>query len=139
MRRSLCKLSISEILLKKTKKKGVNTALIHFDAHTDLLESRMGIDLCFGSWTYHVLGCLTSPKHIIQLGIRSSAEDRNFWENKLQIKQYWSHEIIKDNLDNFSQKLTDHLKQIDVEEVYISFDIDAIDAGYGMRDQTPRR
>jgi agmatinase len=123
--------------LKKQKKKGVNTALIHFDAHTDLLDSRLGIDLCFGTWTYHVLDDLASSDHIIQLGIRSSGKDRNHWENKFQMKQYWSHEILNANLDEFSEKIVDHLKQINVEEIYISFDIDAIDAGYASATGTP--
>ena len=28
---------------------------VHFDAHTDLLVERLGIDLCFGSWCTHIL------------------------------------------------------------------------------------
>ena len=30
-------------------------AVIHFDAHTDLLSERFGVDINFGSWAYHIL------------------------------------------------------------------------------------
>lgn len=123
--------------LKKQKKKGTPTALIHFDAHTDLLDIRLGIDLCFGSWTYHIMDDLASPDHIIQLGIRSSGQDRNHWETKFKHKQYWSDEITQANLDEFSESIIQHLKQIGIEEIYISFDIDAIDAGYASATGTP--
>lgn len=123
--------------LKKQKKLGINTALIHFDAHTDLLDIRLGIDLCFGTWTYHILDDLQSSDHIVQLGIRSSGKDRDHWEKKFNIKQYWSHEITDANLDDFSQSIVDHLKKINVEEIYISFDIDGIDAKYASATGTP--
>lgn len=123
--------------LKNQKRKGVPTALIHFDAHTDLLDIRLGIDLCFGSWTYHIMDDLASPDHLIQLGIRSSGQDRNHWEQKFQHHQYWSDEITKANLDDFSEKIIQQLKALSIEEIYISFDIDAIDAGYASATGTP--
>lgn len=54
----------------KFKKK---VALIHFDAHTDLLHERQGIDICFGSWVANILSYLPSPDLCIQIGIRTTA------------------------------------------------------------------
>ena len=62
-------------------------AIIHFDAHTDLLTERLGIDLCFGSWCTHILEDLNSPSHLVQLGIRSSGKTKSHWENTFGVKQ----------------------------------------------------
>ena len=43
------------------KKAGKKVAIIHFDAHTDLLESRLGVDICFGSWCTHIIKYLPTP------------------------------------------------------------------------------
>ena len=41
---------LTKAYLKAKRAQGKRTAIIHFDAHTDLLVERLGIDLCFGSW-----------------------------------------------------------------------------------------
>ena len=46
---------LTKAYLTAKKKQGKRAAIIHFDAHTDLLVERLGIDLCFGSWCTHIL------------------------------------------------------------------------------------
>lgn len=116
---------VKSYLQSRTNKE--NIALIHFDAHTDLLESRLGIDLCFGSWLTHVLPFMHSPKHVVQLGIRSSGKDKNFWQNKFGITQLWANELQQASLNDTLQDVITQLKSFGVTEVYISFDIDALD------------
>ena len=70
-------------------------ALIHFDAHTDLLEQRLGVEICFGSWCTHILEDLEKPSDLIQLGIRSSGKEKAHWENTFGVKQHWAQEIIE--------------------------------------------
>ncbi len=120
-----------------SRKSKATAALIHFDAHTDLLDKRMGIDLCFGTWTYHILRHLSSPKHIIQLGIRSSAKTKSHWKKKLGVEQYWAHEINKWGIQKTYNKLKKHLKKLEISELYISFDIDALDEKYASATGTP--
>lgn len=119
---------------RKSKKKA---ALLHFDAHTDLLERRMGIDICFGTWTFQILKHLSSKDHIVQLGIRSSGKDKKFWKNELGVEQYWAHEMKKWGVEKTYQKLKAHYKKLGVEEIYISFDIDALDIKYASATGTP--
>ncbi|MBL7665889.1 MAG: arginase family protein [Bacteriovoracaceae bacterium] len=123
------------LLHKKNQKKKV--AVIHFDAHTDLLNTRLGIERCFGTWAYQILGQLAAPDHLIQIGIRSSGRDKAHWENTLGIKQFWANEIKTLGVNNILEQIIIHLKAKKVTELYISFDIDAIDSDYVSATGTP--
>lgn len=116
---------------------GKKIGLIHFDAHTDLMIERLGIDLCFGTWVPHILPFFNDPSNVYQIGIRSSGQERSHWENTFGVHQVWTKEIqekgIKVCLENFDQ----YLKDKKFDEVYISFDIDALDAGYAPATGTP--
>ena len=123
--------------LEEKSAKGIKVALIHFDAHTDLLTERLGIDICFGTWTAQVLPFLESPDCLIQLGIRSSGKDRNHWENSFGHRQYWTHELIGEKAETAANEIIEHLKNIGIQELYISFDIDCLDQSYAGATGTP--
>ncbi len=123
--------------IKNRKEQGIKVAIIHFDAHTDLLDKRLGIDICFGSWAYHIIQELDSPDLLIQLGIRSSGQDKSYWENKLGIKQFWTNEIQAKGIVSIADEINEHLKNNKVDELYISFDIDSIDSDYVSATGTP--
>lgn len=122
--------------LKSKKKQGIKTAIIHFDAHTDLMVKRLGIDICFASWAYHMIEHLDSPSDLIQLGIRSSGQNKEYWENKLSVQQFWADEI-NNNESAIIETIIAYLKDKGVQELYVSFDIDALDASYASATGTP--
>jgi agmatinase len=132
--------SVSYALVKPwiiaKRKAGKKVAIIHFDAHTDLMSERLGIDICFGSWAYHMLELLEKPEHLIQFGIRSSGKPKEFWESSLGVKQYWAAEI-RENIQEVLDQTMAFLKKEDIDEVYISFDIDALDSKYASATGTP--
>lgn len=121
------------ILAKKNA--GIKVAIIHFDAHTDLMASRLGIDICFGSWAYHMIELLDDPSLLQQFGIRSSGKPKSFWETELGVRQYWAQEFLQTN--SIAQNVIKELKEKSVEEIYISFDIDALDSEYASATGTP--
>lgn len=123
--------------LKAKKKQGIKAAIIHFDAHTDLLIERLGIDICFGSWCTHILPYLDSPEYLIQLGIRSSGKDRSHWENSFGVQQFWANEIKEKGATQVATGIIEYLKAQDIDEVYVSFDIDALDEKYASATGTP--
>ncbi|TNF27810.1 MAG: arginase family protein [Deltaproteobacteria bacterium] len=123
--------------LAHKKKQGVKTGLVHFDAHTDLLVERLGIDLCFGSWVTHILDGLDSPSLCHQVGIRSSGRDRNHWEKTFGVNQYWANEVKEKGAEEIAKSIISHFKKEMVEEIYVSFDIDAIDSKYASATGTP--
>lgn len=123
--------------LEAKRTQGKKVALIHFDAHTDLLEERMGIDLCFGTWTSQVIPYLDSPEHLVQIGIRASKKERGHWEKKFGHIQYWASEVFAKGPEVVGEEIITHLKKLGVEEIYISFDIDCLDASYAGATGTP--
>lgn len=112
-------------------------ALIHFDAHTDLLVSRLGIDLCFGSWLTHVLEGFENPSHVAQFGIRSSGKPKTHWQSTFGIQQFWAHEIQQQGIESFCHAVIEYFQQENIDELYISFDIDALDASIASATGTP--
>lgn len=123
--------------LEAKKAQGKKVALIHFDAHTDLLTERMGIDLCFGTWTSQIIPFLSSPSHLVQIGIRASGHERGHWEKKFGHTQYWANEVIEKGPSTIADDIISKLKKLNVEEIYISFDIDCLDITYSGATGTP--
>lgn len=123
--------------LEAKKSQGKKVALVHFDAHTDLLEERLGIDLCFGTWTSQVIPYLESSEHLVQIGIRASGKERGHWEKKFGHQQYWASEVFLKGPELIALEIVDHLKKLSVEEIYISFDIDCLDQEYAGATGTP--
>jgi len=123
----------------ESRKKIKEAAILHFDAHTDLLQQRMGIDICFGTWTFQILEDLASTDHIVQIGIRSSAKTKKYWKDTLGVEQLWSHEVNKWGVEKTYKKIHDQYKKLGVKEVYISFDIDALDEKYAAATGTPEK
>ncbi len=123
--------------LKAKKEAGIKTAIIHFDAHTDLLVERLGIDLCFGSWCTHILEYLDSPDLLVQLGIRSSGKPKSHWESSFGVKQYWADELNSKDIGKITNAIIEDLKEKGVQELYVSFDIDALDSSIAGATGTP--
>ena len=121
----------------KSRKNKKKAALLHFDAHTDLMDRRLGIDLCFGTWTHQILSELSTHDHILQVGIRSSGKDKKHWKKTLGVEQIWAKEVESLGVEKVAAKIISHFKKIQVEELYISFDIDALDIKYAAATGTP--
>jgi agmatinase len=111
--------------------------LIQFDAHTDIMKSRMGIPICFGSWVYHVLDYLPHHDCLVQIGIRSTAKTRDYWQREYGVRQYWSFDILENGAEFVAKELVDYLKRKKIDELYITFDIDALDASIASATGTP--
>jgi agmatinase len=122
---------------RQQKKLNRRYALIHFDAHTDLLDERLGIDLCFGSWTYHVIDEFNHADDIVQIGIRSSGKDRQHWEDKFKLSQFWADQVNQIGASEIANQIIKKLKKNNIESIYISFDVDALDENYLSATGTP--
>lgn len=129
--------SVSEPLVKAYLETIPNLGILHFDAHTDLLDERLGIDHCFATWAHQILPDLNSSENLIQVGIRRSGKERSHWEKKYKITQYWADEVLKESASEISKKIIEKYKKLKVEKIYISFDIDAIDSEFASATGTP--
>lgn len=132
-----CSYPLVKSYLKAKKNNGKKTALIHFDAHTDLLVERLGIDICFGSWTTHVLKYLPDPSMCFQIGIRASGKPKEHWESTFGVKQFWSQYVKEVGPALIAEQIIAKLKDQKIDELYVSFDIDALDTQYASSTGTP--
>lgn len=128
---------LTKAYLQAKKRQGKRTGIIHFDAHTDLLVERLGIDLCFGSWCTHILDDLPAPEHLIQVGIRSSGKPKTHWESTFGVKQHWANEVKELGVEKVIDNILAQLAEQNIDELYVSFDIDAIDDSYASATGTP--
>lgn len=123
--------------LTAAKARQQRMAVLHFDAHTDLLTERMGIPITFGSWVPAVLPLLDSPELWIQIGIRQSGKDKAWWQKSFGLQQYWAAEIKASGVKAVADSIIHHLKEQGADSLYITFDIDSIDGSQVSATGTP--
>lgn len=132
-----CSYPLVRAFLQDRHTRGKRAAVIHFDAHTDMMVERLGIPICFGSWTYHILPYLPNPNCLVQIGIRASGRMRAHWESTYHIRQFWAHDIQENGAQAVMDEVIAHLKRQNIDEVYLTFDIDALDAQDASATGTP--
>lgn len=110
--------------------------IVQPDAHTDLLEERLGIKYCFATWSFHANELLGRDGRLVQVGTRASRRDRQHWESTLGVRQFWADECLRDPEAALDAILA-HLKERRVESVYFSNDIDGTDSDYADATGTP--
>jgi len=106
------------------------------DAHTDLLEERLGIRICFATWSYHMNELFGRDGRLVQVGTRATRHERGHWESTLNVRQFWAEECNRDPKGSLD-RLIDHLKGLNVSGVYFSNDIDGTDASFADATGTP--
>ncbi|MBT3235428.1 MAG: arginase family protein [Bdellovibrionales bacterium] len=123
--------------LKHKKGQGKKIAVIQFDAHTDLLSDRFGLDITFGSWASHIIPLLAHPSHLIQIGLRHSSLTPTQWQQRLGVTQIWCDQIFEQGVVAIAKQLNQLLSQERIDEIYLTFDIDALDPSYAPATGTP--
>ncbi|MDD5336584.1 MAG: agmatinase [Rhodoferax sp.] len=67
--------SVTLPLLRAARAQHGELALLHFDAHCDTWQDHFGEPSGHGTWTYEAIAeGLVSPRHTVQIGLRSSGE-----------------------------------------------------------------
>lgn len=114
---------------------GSDFGVLHFDAHTDLMDKRLGVEVCFATWAHQALQFL-QPYHLVQLGIRSSSKTKAQWAQLHPVVQFWAAEILG-NEDSVIEKVCEHFKKQKIQNIYISNDIDGTDCKEAPATGTP--
>ncbi len=111
-------------------------SVVQPDAHTDLLEKRLGIKYCFATWSWHANEAIGRRKRLVQLGIRASGKTKEHWESTCDVRQFWAEEVLA----NPAKALDDvvaHVKSLGVSGVYFSNDVDGTDEAWADATGTP--
>ncbi len=130
--------SISLPLLRGlTKNHGGPVSLLHFDAHSDTIDSYFGRDYNHGTPFYWAIEeGLIQPEHSIQVGIRGPLYSKDALDYPRSkgleiITAPQLHEIgIKAAVKAIRKRISGH-------PVYVTFDIDFLDAAYAPGTGTP--
>lgn len=117
--------------------RGRRLGLLHFDAHTDLLRTRLGVRYCFATWAWHANQLLGADGRLVQVGIRTSGRTRQHWESTLNVRQYWADEMHARPLDAVADEIAERFEALGVDALYVSNDIDGTDPAYAAATGTP--
>ncbi len=110
--------------------------IVQSDAHTDLLETRLGIKECFATWSWHANELIGRSGRMTQVGIRASGRDRAHWESTTQVRQFWAKDILPNSAEALEAVMA-HVKSTGVKGVYFSNDIDGTDSKWADATGTP--
>lgn len=110
--------------------------IVQPDAHTDLLEHRLGVKFCFATWSWHANERIGRQQRLVQVGTRASGRDQAHWEQTLQVRQFWAREILS-NPDQALNAVLAHVRALGVQGIYFSNDIDGTDARHADATGTP--
>jgi agmatinase len=110
--------------------------IVQPDAHTDLLAERLGVKICFGSWSYHANDLVGRGGRLVQVGLRISRHDRAHWESTLGVRQFWAAEVRADPAAALDAILA-HCHAVGMRAVYFSNDIDGTDERHADATGTP--
>jgi agmatinase len=72
-----------------------------------------------------------------QIGIRASGKPKEHWESTFGLKQFWSQYVKEVGPALVAEQIIAKLKDQKIDEIYVSFDIDALDAEYASSTGTP--
>jgi len=111
--------------------------LLHFDAHTDLLEHRLGVRYCFATWAYHANALLSGDGRVVQVGVRASAHPREHWERTLGVRQFRMDEVDALGARGIADEAIARFQARGVTAVYVSDDIDGLGAEWALSTGTP--
>ena len=114
---------------------GKEFGVLHFDAHTDLMAQRLGVDYCFATWAFQTLRFL-KPYHLVQVGIRSSSKTKAQWAELHPVVQFWANEVQGKEAGIIDQ-ICQHFSDKGVKHIYISNDIDGTDSLEASATGTP--
>jgi agmatinase len=102
-------------------------AIVHADAHTDLLPERLGVRICFATWAYHANELVGRGGRMVQVGVRTSSRTKEHWESTLGVRQFWADEVQARGAAVIDDVIR-HLQALGIRRVYLSNDIDATDS-----------
>jgi agmatinase len=110
--------------------------VVQLDAHTDLLPERLGIRLCFATWSFHANELLGRGGRLVQVGLRASRHDRGHWEARLDVRQVWAAEVRRDP-GAALERVVALCRAAGVRAVYLSNDVDGLDPAFAPGTGTP--
>jgi agmatinase len=121
--------------VKALHEAGRRFCILQFDAHTDLLEARLGVRMCFATWSFHANNLIGRKQRLVQVGVRASRYPREHWERTLGVRQFWAADVNRDP----DRAVDDVVAAVRATGLpcFLSNDIDGTDAAWASATGTP--
>jgi len=122
--------SITLAELRAVAKEKGPVALVHFDSHTDTIDSYFGKAYCHGTPFYHAIKeGLIDTEHSIQVGLRGNLYDPNGFKDseKLGLQVITARELHKIGIDETIKRIN---QRVGNAKAFLTFDIDFVDPAY---------
>lgn len=123
--------------IEKAKKYNKIPVIVHIDAHCDICIEYLGSRYSHACTVRRALENGLNQENLFMIGIREFEKDGYDYliKNKNDVNLYLASEILNDGIDRFLNDLSS--KNNDKYNVYVSFDIDSLDACYVPGTGTP--
>ncbi len=116
--------------LRAAAKKHGPLALVHFDSHTDTVDSYFGKEYCHGTPFYHAIKeGLIDTEHSIQVGMRGNLYSPNGFKDSedLGLQVITAREMHKLGMEETAKRIMDRVGN---KKAFLTFDIDFVDPAY---------
>lgn len=123
-------------MVKAMHDAGRRFCIVQLDAHTDLLRERLGVQICFATWSYHANELIGRQGRLIQVGIRATRHPREHWEETLDVRQFWPEEHAPTGDEHLVETIVAAARATGLP-VYLSNDIDGTDSDDADATGTP--
>jgi agmatinase len=131
--------SVTLPLLRAARAQYGELALVHFDAHCDTWTDHFGEPSGHGTWTYEAIReGLVSPKHTVQIGLRSSGERaaREYVQDQGGLI-YTARQMRGLDGAGLQPLIAKILERLGDRPCYLTLDIDCMDPAFAPGTGTP--
>jgi agmatinase len=120
--------------IKGLGKKAQKTAILSFDAHLDLRNEFMDLELSHTTFLRRI-NEWANPAKIIEVGTRAVCKEELAYAKKAGIEFFTALQIRKEGNERIANKLKEKIAES--ENVYLSVDMDILDPAYAPAVQNP--
>ena len=99
-----------------------NLSVLHFDAHSDLRQAYEGTPYSHASVMARVIEHL-DPRRLVQVGIRAQCIEESRLIKEKGINTFFAYQMYNGSMPGWQDRVVESL----TEDVYVSFDLDALD------------
>jgi agmatinase len=126
--------SITLGVLEGLGDKASKTAIVSFDAHLDLRDEFLGLELSHATFMRRI-NEEVKPAKIIEVGTRATCKEELGYAKKAEIEFLTSHQIRGEG----TKPITNYLKEqlSNYESIYLSIDMDVLDPAFAPAVQNP--
>ena len=130
-------ISFQERFIKKVLAKGKKPVIVHIDAHCDICDVYLGSKYSHACTTRRALDNGLEESNLFMIGIREFEKDGFDYliNRKNDVHLFKASEVLEQGLKRFFDEAKE--KNNDNYRVYVSFDIDSLDAAYVPGTGTP--